>query len=121
MDAGKRTGQKNSCTRSDTLREPLLFQRLDHSFSFLALKKKFVGTDADSLGRMRVEKLQKRDHAIGVNLRYEPSAIRRTISPAAAKPNPPVMNDAVPKPLAQSSFRLVPGSGSVEQVPLAQG
>jgi hypothetical protein len=28
---------------------------------------------------------------------------------------------AVPKPLAQSSFKLAPGSGSVEHVPSAHG
>jgi hypothetical protein len=50
-----------------------------------------------------------------------PNAIRRTTSPAAAKPKAPVMNTAVPNPVAQSNRRFEPASGSVEQVPSAQG
>lgn len=41
--------------------------------------------------------------------------------PAAANPNAPVTNVAVPKPVAQSSFRLLSGSGSAAHVPFAHG
>jgi hypothetical protein len=46
---------------------------------------------------------------------------RRTTSPAAANPNTPVTNVAVPKPLAQSSVKSLPGSGVAQAVPSDHG
>ena len=49
------------------------------------------------------------------------AAMRRTTSPAAARPKAAVTKTALPNPLAQSSRRLPPGSGSAAQVPSDQG
>jgi hypothetical protein len=52
---------------------------------------------------------------------YRFASTHPTASCAAASPNAPVTHTAVPKPLAQSSFRFVPGSDSVPHVPSAHG